>query len=358
MLDVEALLAPIADLPPAGADLVYDPDWLELDTLSQGKPEQQFGKTIIAAEEPPWTDIERRGRELLKRSKDLRSAGLVVRAWVRQEQFSGLLPGLKLIGGLLSRYWDSVHPQLDASDGDDPTERLNALAVLADPQMLLRDVRAANLFRSKAHGALTIRAIEVSLGKVPAGKGDAAPAPAQLEQQIAGVLGQDPELAALVAASLAEARALAKLLDDKVGSDRSPDFKPLIGTLYTVDQLVQRMAPAAPQAAGADAGADVDVGVGGEGGAPARAAAGAPRVASAVAGEILSRTDVVLLLDKIIVYLEKSEPTNPTPLILHRAKRLMGMNFMEALADLAPDGVKQIKVVTGNIPTVGGKEEK
>ena len=41
---------------------------------------------------------------------------------------------------LLDRFWDGVHPQLDADDDNDPTMRLNALAALNDEGAVVRDL--------------------------------------------------------------------------------------------------------------------------------------------------------------------------------------------------------------------------
>jgi hypothetical protein len=42
--DVESLLQPVAGANPCGADLEYDPAFLDLERLVQGKPEQQMGR--------------------------------------------------------------------------------------------------------------------------------------------------------------------------------------------------------------------------------------------------------------------------------------------------------------------------
>jgi type VI secretion system protein ImpA len=63
---------------------------------------------------------------------------------------------------------------------------------------------------------------------------------------------------------------------------------------------------------------------------------------------------VILLLDRISEFLIRTEPTNPVPLILQRAKRIMGMNFLELMNDLAPGGVEQVRVVTGPTEGEGG----
>ncbi|MGQ0697743.1 MAG: type VI secretion system protein TssA [Panacagrimonas sp.] len=340
MLDLEALLAPIDPAQPAGPDLEYDPDWQELERLSQGKPEQQFGNTIIPAEEPDWRDVAQRAETLLGRSKDARAACLLARSQIHLHDFAGLASGLQLIHQLMDRYWDSVHPQLDASDGDDPTMRLNALAALADPQGLLRDARKARLFVSRKHGDLNVRQIEVAAGKLPAREGETALTPQQVEQQIAAVAAEDAALASTVSNSLKAARDLARLLDDKVGSDRSPDLKPLIATLFTVDQIAAR--------AVATLGSGVDESGGEASGESASDAAGVGgSTAVAASGAIRSRADVVVLLDKICEFLERTEPTNPAPLLLQRAKRLMEMNFMQLMNELAPDGLSQVRTITG-----------
>jgi type VI secretion system protein ImpA len=336
MLDLEALLAPIAENPPAGPDLEYDAEWQALERLAQGKPEQQFGDTIIPAEEPEWNDVANRATALLSRSKDVRSVSLLALAQTRLQQFPGLLQGLQLLHQLLERYWDTLHPLLDASDGDDPTMRLNAMSALADPQGLLRVARSARLSTSRAH-ALTLRDVETAAGKIPVREGDTPPSQAQVDQQIGAIVSEDPAFAPLVAETLATAKAVAQFLDDRVGSDRSLDFKPLIGALYVLNQAVSKAAAAAGAVSG-------DAGTAGDG-AEAGAAGGGPAISTS--GAVRSRQDVVVLLDKISEFLQRTEPTNPVPLILARAKRLMEMNFIELLQEIAPDGVMQAKNVAG-----------
>lgn len=339
MLDLEALLAPVAENPPAGPDLEYDAEWQALERLAQGKPEQQFGDTIIPAEEPDWNDVAKRATALLGRSKDVRSATLLALAQTRIEQFPGLSQGLQLLQQLLERYWDSVHPMLDASDGDDPTMRLNAMSALSDPQGLLRAARSVRLASARGQ-ELTMREVEVAAGKIPLREGETGPTPDQVDKQIGAMVAADPGFAPLVSGTLASAKSLAQLLDERVGSDRSPDFKPLVGALYVLNQAVSKAAAAQAPING-DAGAeDAAAGVEGAGGSASGAAI-------STSGAVRSRQDVVILLDKISEFLQRTEPTNPVPLILARAKRLMEMNFIELLQEIAPDGLVQAKNVTG-----------
>ena len=156
VIEIESLLGEAAESPPCGPNLEYDGAYHEFEQLALGKAEQQFGTKIIAAEEPPWGNVLARGGEILKRSKDLRVASVVVRALVHTEGFAGLQPGLSLVHGLLDRFWEHIHPGLDAGDGD-PTMRMNALGPLVDPLALLRDLRDVALMSSRQHGPVLVR---------------------------------------------------------------------------------------------------------------------------------------------------------------------------------------------------------
>lgn len=352
MLDLETLLAPISEDAPAGPDLEYDPGMQELERLAQGKPEQQFGDTVIPAEEPSWREIHQQALALLTRTKDVRVACLLARSGVRLDHFGGLSECLSFMHQLMERYWDTVHPQLDAEDDNDPTMRLNSLAALSDPQGLLGDVRETFLFRSRQHGELTVRQLEVVAGKATARQGDPELSPAHLDQQLLGVLGEDPELAPRTRVALDAARSLSQFLDNAVGSGRAPDLKPLIATLTVVEQFVARAAAAlagaqASEASEQEAG-EIGVSVGGSAG-------GAGVVVPA--GAIRTRTDVIVQLDRLCEFLQRTEPTNPAPLLLQRAKRLMQMNFLELIDDLAPDGASQVRIVVGADPSEAATEE-
>jgi type VI secretion system protein ImpA len=70
----------------------------------------------------------------------------------------------------------------------------------------------------------------------------------------------------------------------------------------------------------------------------------------AKSGEISSREDVVRMLEKICEYYARSEPTSPVPIFMERAKRLVAMNFVDLIKDLAPEAMGKIDVFTGKPP--------
>ena len=339
-MDLEALLTPISPALPCGPDLEYDPDFIALEQASQGKPERQTGQVIIAAEEPNWLDVKHRAESLFSRTKDLRVAMLFVRALTHTDGMVGLASGLKLLHGLLVNYWDSVLPGLDADEDNDPSTRLNVLASLANPATFLRDVRTVNFVSTGSHARLSVRDVLVAMSKLPAG-GTGVPTQNEIEDIL-----RLPENAPSVQAmneTLLILNEMHNFLGEKVGYDHIPDLQPLKDMLKTVVQLC-------PSTSGADnMNAKVD-----EATATASEAAGTGGTVSSAqsqtSGEIRSRDDVVRMLEKICEFIERTEPANPAPLFLRRGQRLMGMNFVEIVQDLAPESLNQIKQITGFEP--------
>jgi type VI secretion system protein ImpA len=54
------------------------------------------------------------------------------------------------------------------------------------------------------------------------------------------------------------------------------------------------------------------------------------------------------MLDDICIYYSKHEPSSPVPLLLRRAHRLVGADFLDLLKDLAPSGLSEIQVISGS----------
>jgi type VI secretion system protein ImpA len=66
-----------------------------------------------------------------------------------------------------------------------------------------------------------------------------------------------------------------------------------------------------------------------------------------ISGAINNSQDVLNALKLICDYYKKNEPSSPVPLLLERAQRLVGKSFMDALMDIAPDGVSQASIIMG-----------
>ena len=187
-IDVEALLLEIGPATPCGPDLEYDPAFLALEQEALGKPEVQYGETITPAVPPDWKIVRRMAGELLERSRDLRLAIHLLRANLALSGIAGMADALVLIERLLESRWDSVHPPLDLDDDNDPTLRINSLAILADSGTLVRELKEAPLLVLPGLGPLTIKLLEVTNGEAPPPEGEEKIAFASIERAVAMAL--------------------------------------------------------------------------------------------------------------------------------------------------------------------------
>ncbi|MEJ2394942.1 MAG: type VI secretion system ImpA family N-terminal domain-containing protein [Candidatus Thiodiazotropha sp.] len=105
-IDLKQLLKESSEASPAGDDLEYDPLFGEMELAAKGKEEQQFGDTLIAAEEPDWSALKSCALAVVERSKDLRAAVQLTRALIHTDGYSGLADGLSLLRGYLDDYWE------------------------------------------------------------------------------------------------------------------------------------------------------------------------------------------------------------------------------------------------------------
>lgn len=119
-MSVEDLLAPVFEEAPCGKSLRSEPLFTE---IRLAREEDDATLSMRHWERPlkvaDWSMIERRCSEALsKQSKDLQIAAWLLEAWVRQYQLRGLLEGLKLLSGLIERYWEPLFPTIDDGDVD------------------------------------------------------------------------------------------------------------------------------------------------------------------------------------------------------------------------------------------------
>ena len=138
VLEVEQLLEPISPDSPCGENLEYDADFGELERAAQGTPEQQFGNTVVEAQEPDWKDVPRQGPGSSDAPKICGSPSSWPGRLVRLDGLPGFRDALAVLRGLVERFWQDVHPQLDPDDDLDPALRVNALAALCDNRACLK----------------------------------------------------------------------------------------------------------------------------------------------------------------------------------------------------------------------------
>lgn len=334
-LDLDALAAPLDADAPCGPDLEYDADFLALQSAGAGRPEQQYGDTLIPAEPPDWPEVQRLALALAGRTRDLRVLVWLLRARARLGGVPGAVRVLALLRRLLDEQWAHLHPALDADDGDDPTMRLNALAPLVHADAALADLRAAGL--GPGRGSLRLRDLELALGRAEPAPGEGVPTETGVLEALAGLLATDPGLTALLSGADDDARAIAALVEARGDAALAPDFRPLT----TLTRLAADAARRADGAAAATDPLDAD-------GAAVSAGPSAAPGAVAAPGAIRSREDALQALERVCDWLETHEPAHPAPLLIRRAQRLLRKNFLEIIRDLVPDGLDQVERLAGS----------
>jgi type VI secretion system protein ImpA len=297
-----------------------------LEKAAQGKAEQVIGGVPAAEEPPDWNVVVSLALGLLQRTKDLRVACHLAIGLLNRDGAGAFAEALHLIRALLDAQWATVHPLLDPEDDPSlPSGRVTALAGLTLPPVIV---------------ALRRSALIVSRGLGPLSLEDLAPTEGQPDAaRVAGIftesaLAELEGCLAMLTGALSDLAEIERVFQAHVG-DAGPDQSALVRYFQQAKQAV------APRVEARRAAEQPAAGVDGEG-----AAAAAPR-ARGLSGDILSREDVVRALDKVSSYFEKNEPSSPIPLLVERCKRLVTMNFLEILGDLAPDAVKQAHVAVG-----------
>ncbi len=321
---------------PSGENLEYDPSYVALFLAAQPKEERQAGKEIIAGEDPNFKDVTEKALAVLERSHDLRVAMVLARAQLSLAGFEGLVGPVAYMRTCLETFWDSCHPILDPDDDNDPTMRINAVAGLAGADMLRR-LRLAAITDSPTFGRMNLRDVAIVDGEMPVPEGMTnAPDRAKLS---AAFMDTKPDVLkarlAAVRQLITETGALAAVFAERTPGGDGPDLDPLL-------RLLKRAAKVLAEAIGepeVDTMSDVQA----EPGQVATAAA-AP---VSVPGAINSPVDVRMALDRIIEYYAKSEPSSPLPLLLQRARRLVGADFMTIMKDIAPSGIDNVKTISG-----------
>ena len=343
MISLEQLLAPVSEDSPTGKDAFSSGVLLELESLIEGKPETQFS----AAEEPNWRSVSARCLETAADTRDLRVGAIFTAVLLRTEGLPGLHQGLQLLRGYLAEFWDSVHPQLDPNDANDPQERINALNNLAAPLgtdgdlfRVIEVLRRTPLVESPQTGRYSLTAWLAVKGLTPwPDAADSMPTLAIIEgtrnDSNAEKIAAD---AAAAAGCLAELTAITELFGQYAGPANVPAFEPLRKDLQQIIAWIGKVSPLEEN--GETAGAA------GDGGAVARAAH---------SGEIRSRDDVLKTLDAIIQYYKVHEPSSPVPFLLQRVQRIVPLDFIELIRELSPESIDKLLLLTGpldNTPTL------
>ena len=346
-IDFETLLQPISADQPSGEDPEYSQEFAGLKTLAVFKEEVRqknsdgVEQVVKKAEEPNWNEVRKSAIGLLTKSKEITTALYLALALLKCEGFPGFREGLSLVHNLLDRFWDTIYPELDKEDNNDPTIRINTLANLGaklgidgDPFQFIYHLRSMPLSTSKRAGQFSFR--DILLAK----KGTASNAQEQLNMSVieAAFKDSDPESIKTVLKAIVESinwvAKIESFVNERVDQDSSlslteltailTQIKDCMGSPETLDETNDRKEnDQAPQQEG-----DINN-------------------AKSTPEDINSIEDVKRSFRKIITYYQRNEPSSPVPLVIERAHKLVGKNFREIIKEIAAQVEPQVTQLFG-----------
>jgi len=336
-----ALLEPISAETPCGKSLE------DTDTLSAFDAYQIWGQTSLEppkkeddepvrkeprkSDRPPnWAEIRDGCLSALQISKDLRLLTYLGAAVLRTEGIPAFVRTLGIASHWLAVYPTQVFPLID----EDALFRQNALNCFADPVAVIDGLRRTPLISHRQHGRFSLRDLEIASGQTTPVGNEPPPDSAQISAAFAATALE--ELKALVVAidgALTALGAIEAAMRSASNGEFVPTFDGLSLQFKKMAAALRAQIATHPAAVEADAAG----GAAGEGG-------GSTMVA---VGSIRSRQDAIRALDAAAEFFRRNEPSSPIPLFLERAKRLVSKDFLEVLADIAPDALPQARSAGG-----------
>lgn len=332
-MNVDALLKPLRDDAPCGDDLEYDAAFMALEQARSGKAEQQFGNTIIPAEPPDWQQVAQQAEQLLTRTRDIRLLLILTEAWTHNQGLAGCAAGFTLLSEALARYWPTLHPALEFDGEPDLLMRVSALAVLGPQSGLSRALRNSWLIKSST-GEITLRD---AIALLDGSKSEVADFPggvARLREML-----QQPGFASgeAIRTLTQHFTTLRLFLEQHLERADMPDLAASEKALALLLPLLPTHDEPAAEAIPSETAE-----------APSSSSIAAPvQTAHWQQVPLQSRADAELMLEKVRLYFLQHEPSHPAPIMLERVQRLIQLDFLDIIRDLAPDAVTQLQGLFG-----------
>lgn len=351
MITASELKTAIDGADASGENCEYDALYTDLDDLAVS--DEDLGK------EADFRQLEKNCLELWKKTRDLRVAAYLCIAETELNGFDGLSEGVDVIRWLVSDMWDGFYPRLDPDDDNDPLERLNIMAMLSpqpgafnDPIMFLSKLRTIRLMPELPY---TMRDVMISNGEIES----ETPVDAKLisAEMMSLPVEKIQARAALLDKIQENVGGICSAMNEKMEGGYSLNMSALEKELKRFRAFYAKFTDSFTEQSSSEVSESA-----GQENAPVAAAA-RPVIknnfSDLASFRASSRAEALLLLKKGAEYFRLEEPTSPVPYLIERALRLSEMNFMDLLADIAPDALSRGRDILGVRPDEndGGSSE-
>lgn len=373
-MDITRLLEPLGEDTPSGIELRNEAGFHSLERLIEPAARENRlnsdGSINEAAPDVDWDAVFDDALALAAKGRDLRLLCVVVRALFAEQGFAGLKDGIGMLTDTLDQYWDSLHPEL--RERDDPVAaalpRTNALRQLDnDDNGLLGDIKFSVVLNPRGIGPIVgddlakaaLSDFEV-LNRAASGLGQAEKDAlvARHGQRVNRVkaagrqlAAEEPERAEELITALRKCQvglaALIAKLAEKGGFGDAPGL-----ALPELTELLEKARETLEKARAdtdkaADTVEDAPANVISTGASAAQTGKEYMTGADGGSGDINSRTDVERALDRIVAFYERTEPSSPIPHLARRMRRMVAMDFLQLMEEIAPSGLKEFRGIAG-----------
>lgn len=353
MTDIEKYLEPYSEGSPCGED----PGIFALT--------QSFSPDQNPDWEPNWTEANKACKALLESQVKTVQLGVIFSLLsLNSDGLPGFANGLRLLKSWCDKYWDDLHPILDTDEpsvAEQAWERVrdlqflsnnnssSAIAIVAngsaDPYAICDRLRTTPLCKTE-------RFPGYSLNEFLTARGDLEPPTTTNEdgEEVAADFVSQAQIEAgmqnfvdsfreefdqhfgAIADCQEELRQIRNLFGFKTGENDIVSFRELEQALGSITEVLQPFAGAGStteeeDAEGPDGGDQSDGGR--QGGGPQE-----------FKRTIDNSEEAKEMLRRVSEYFERKEPSSPVPILLRRAMKLINMNFMQIIENMA-EGAKE-----------------
>jgi type VI secretion system protein ImpA len=349
VIDVDAILTPISEDMPAGADPRGDKQADSLyynvkDARNAARSKERSTVETDSLTPEEWGAVVTASVELLvAHGKDLEVAAWLVEALVRTEGLAGLRDGLKVLAGIVRQYWESCFPELDEDGIEGKVTAVAGLSGSGAVGTLIQPIRLLPI----THGSLANyslwnyeQASELQKITDPARAQARIDAGAVSMDQFMQSVAETPPAVFAATVTLVEEclAALREMSDafDAVANQESPPVSALRELLEQINSSIRFFASDKLSAANIAAPLDMEEGsqqtITGAEAADAAGAAGVSRIDG-----YASRNEALNELTRLAGFFRKTEPQSPISYTLEEAVRRARLSLPELLAELSED---------------------
>lgn len=344
ILDFDALLRPISEESPAGANLREDftpssiyykvKDFRTAARAAERRGQATYDEEV--RESPPdWDPILREVPDILARkSKDLELTAWLIEALVRDSGFAGLRDGFRLARELVERYWENVHPAQDEDGLVTKVAPITGLNGEGAEGTLIGPIAMVEITAGSTYGAFSSwhydQSRQLQLIDDPEKREQRVAAGATTPEMFqASVAETEPaffrNLVEDLDLCIAEYANLCTALDERCG----PDAPPSSSIRQALEAVREKMGFITKDILMAQPEEDPEIAGG--------ASNGGPATPSHTGGPIKSREDAFKSLEQVAQFFRRTEPHSPISYTLEQTVRWGRLTLPELINELIQD---------------------